>query len=152
MASFLDRSARCPTKACLESRRFQAATSDVQKIIGLIRESQELTIRDVLPYLSDSMTIDAFKAEICECLDTYEGRLLVCRRAGTFCIYGCKDKSSHCDRCGCKQSSSMLPARYNLKQLPSRTFVAYARQEMDDHRRALQAFKEDLKMAEEFGA
>ena len=47
----------------------------MQKIIGLIRESQELTVRDVLPYLSDSMTIDAFKDEICECLDKYEGLL-----------------------------------------------------------------------------
>ena len=51
----------------------EAATSDVQNIIGLIKESQELTVRDVLPYLSDSMTIDAFKNEICDCLDTYEG-------------------------------------------------------------------------------
>ena len=51
----------------------KATSCDVPKIIGLIRESQELTIRDVLPYLSDSMTIDAFKTEICDCLDSYEG-------------------------------------------------------------------------------
>ncbi|CAJ1422071.1 unnamed protein product [Effrenium voratum] len=47
------------------------------------------------------MTIDAFKAEICECLDTYEGQIVTLRR------------------------------------------------EMEDHRSALQAFKEDLKQAEE---
>lgn len=79
----------------------EALTGDVQKITSLIRESQELTVRDVLPYMSDSMTIDAFQAEICECLDAYEGQIVTLR------------------------------------------------QEMDDHRRALQAFKEDLKQAEE---
>jgi len=79
----------------------EAASGDVQRITGLIRESQELSVRDVLPYMSDLMTIDAFQAEICECLDSYEGQILTLR------------------------------------------------QEMDDHRRALQAFKEDLKHAEE---
>jgi len=79
----------------------QAAAGDVQAITCLIRESQELTVRDVLPYMHDSITIDAFQAEICECLDTYEGQILTLR------------------------------------------------QEMDDHRRALSAFKEDLKQAEE---
>jgi len=79
----------------------QAASGDVKRIISLIRESQELSVRDVLPYMSDSMTIDAFHADICECLDSYEGQILTLR------------------------------------------------QEMDDHRRALQAFKEDLKHAEE---
>ncbi|CAE8609752.1 unnamed protein product, partial [Polarella glacialis] len=79
----------------------QALTGDVQKITGLIRESQELTVRDVLPFMSDSMTIDAFQSEICECLDSYEGQIVTLR------------------------------------------------QEMDDHRRALTSFKEDLKQAEE---
>lgn len=79
----------------------QAAGGDVQAITKLIRESRELTVRDVLPHMSEMITIDAFKAEICECLDTYEGQILTLR------------------------------------------------QEMDDHRRALQAFKEDLKQAEE---
>lgn len=79
----------------------QAAAGDVQAITCLIRESQELTVRDVLPYMHDSITIDAFQAEICECLDSYEGQILTLR------------------------------------------------QEMDDHRRALSAFKEDLKQAEE---
>eukprot|EP00439_Symbiodinium_sp_Y106_P035434 s5507_g4.t1 len=92
---------RLRRKLWLKIVEHEAATCDVQKIIGLIRESKELTIRDVLPYLPDSMTIDAFKAEICECLDTYEGQIVTLR------------------------------------------------QEMDDHRRALKAFKEDLKQAEE---
>lgn len=96
-----DTKKRLRQKLWLRIVEHQAATSDVQKIIGLIRESQELTVRDVLPYLSDSMTIDAFKDEICECLDKYEGQIVTLR------------------------------------------------QEMDDHRRALSAFKEDLKKAEE---
>jgi len=79
----------------------EAASGDVQRITGLIRESQELSVRDVLPYMSDLMTIDAFQAEICECLDSYDVQIMTLR------------------------------------------------QEMDDHRRALQAFKEDLKHAEE---
>jgi len=96
-----DSEKRLRQKLWLRIVEHQAATSDVQNIIGLIKESQELTVRDVLPYLSDSMTIDAFKNEICDCLDTYEGQIVTLR------------------------------------------------QEMDDHRRALQAFKEDLKEAEE---
>ncbi|CAE7659558.1 vps18, partial [Symbiodinium necroappetens] len=92
---------RLRRKLWLRIVEHEAATCDVQKIIGLIRESKELTIRDVLPYLPDSMTIDAFKAEISEFLDTYEGQIVTLR------------------------------------------------QEMDDHRRALKAFKEDLKQAEE---
>ncbi|CAE7206719.1 VPS18 [Symbiodinium pilosum] len=92
---------RLRQKLWLRIVEHQATSCDVPKIIGLIRESQELTIRDVLPYLSDSMTIDAFKTEICDCLDSYEGQIVTLR------------------------------------------------QEMDDHRRALQAFKEDLKQAEE---
>merc|ERR1712014_438366 len=47
----------------------QAKTGDVQAITSLISESQELTVRDVLPHMSDSITIDAFQAEICNCLD-----------------------------------------------------------------------------------
>merc|ERR1719356_2380262 len=47
------------------------------------------------------MTIDAFQAEICECLDSYDVQIMTLR------------------------------------------------QEMDDHRRALQAFKDDLKHAED---
>ncbi|CAE8627552.1 unnamed protein product, partial [Polarella glacialis] len=58
----------------------QALTGDVQKITGLIRESQELTVRDVLPFMSDSMTIDAFQSEICECLDSYEGQIVTLRQ------------------------------------------------------------------------
>ena len=54
---------RLRRKLWLKIVEHEAATCDVQKIIGLIRESKELTIRDVLPYLPDSMTIDAFKAE-----------------------------------------------------------------------------------------
>ena len=54
---------RLRRKLWLRIVEHEAATCDVQKIIGLIRESKELTIRDVLPYLPDSMTIDAFKAE-----------------------------------------------------------------------------------------
>jgi len=77
------------------------AQTVVQTIAGLIRESQELSVRDVLPYMSDLITIDAFQAEICECLDTYKDQVLMLR------------------------------------------------QEMDDHRRALQAFKDDLKQVEE---
>lgn len=73
----------------------------VQTIASLIRESQELSVRDVLPHMNDMITIDAFQTEICECLDMYKDQVL---------------------------------------QL---------RQEMDDHRRALQAFKEDLKAAED---
>jgi len=92
---------RVRQKLWLRIVEHQAASGDVQKVTGLIRESQELTVRDVLPFLSDAMTIDAFQAEICECLDAYEGQILTLR------------------------------------------------QEMDDHRRALQAFKEDLKHAEE---
>lgn len=79
----------------------QVTSGDVQKITSLIRESQELTIRDILPYVADSMTIDAFQADICECLDTYENQ------------------------------------------------IQTLRQEMDDHRNALETFKEDLKQAEE---
>ncbi|CAK9083715.1 unnamed protein product [Durusdinium trenchii] len=106
----LAKTSACRPPECEKRRRqklwlriveHQAATSDVQKIIGLIKESQELTIRDVLPYLSDSMTIEAFQSEICECLDAYEGQIVTLR------------------------------------------------QEMDDHRRALSAFKEDLKRADE---
>jgi hypothetical protein len=78
-----------------------AEGGDVQAITSLIRESQELTVRDVLPHMSDSITIDAFQAEINECLDTYDGQ------------------------------------------------IQTLRQEMDDHRNALSAFKKDLKQAEE---
>lgn len=79
----------------------QAASSEVHAILGLVNESKELTVRDVLPFMSSSMTVDAFKPEIVGCLDDYETQILTLR------------------------------------------------QEMDDHRRALQAFKEDLKLAEE---
>eukprot|EP00435_Cladocopium_sp_Y103_P028344 s1355_g7.t1 len=75
-----DTEKRLRQKLWLRIVEHQAATSDVQKIIGLIRESQELTVRDVLPYLSDSMTIDAFKDEICECLDKYEGQIVTLRQ------------------------------------------------------------------------
>lgn len=88
-------------KLWLKIVEHQAVLGDVQAILSLIRESQELTVRDVLPYMSDSITIDAFQAEICECLDNYEGQILTLR------------------------------------------------QEMDDHRRALSVFKEDLKQAEQ---
>lgn len=79
----------------------QAETGDVQAITSLIRESHELTVRDVLPHMSDSITIAAFQVEICECLDTFEGQ------------------------------------------------IQTLRQEMNDHRHALNAFKKDLKQAEE---
>lgn len=79
----------------------QAASGDVPLITGLIRESQELGVRDVLPYMPDSMTISAFQAEICECLDKYEGQ------------------------------------------------IETLRNEMEDHKRALESFKEDFKEAEE---
>merc|ERR1719433_982231 len=79
----------------------QAASGDVQKVTSLIGESEELSVRDVLPYMNDNITIDAFQEQIGECLKTYESQILTLR------------------------------------------------QEMDDHRRALQAFKEDLKHAEE---
>eukprot|EP00928_Gymnodinium_smaydae_P053980 TRINITY_DN37833_c0_g1_i1.p1 TRINITY_DN37833_c0_g1~~TRINITY_DN37833_c0_g1_i1.p1 ORF type:complete len:1102 (-),score=277.50 TRINITY_DN37833_c0_g1_i1:4-3309(-) len=77
------------------------AQAIVQNIAALIHESQELSVCDVLPYMSDMITIDSFQAEICECLDSYKDQVLTLR------------------------------------------------QEMDDHRRALQAFKEDLKQAQE---
>lgn len=78
-----------------------ASRGEVEQISRLVRESQELTVRDVLPFMSDSMTIGAFQQEICDCLDAYEGQIITLR------------------------------------------------QEMDDHRRALSSFKEDLKQAEE---
>lgn len=95
------RDRRLRQKLWLAIMRSQAATGDVQKITGLIKESQELTVRDVLPLVPDTMTIDAFQAEICECLDSYE------------------------------------------------TQIETLRSEMEDHRRALKAFKDDLKEAEE---
>mmetsp|Transcript_107503 Transcript_107503/g.342740 ORF Transcript_107503/g.342740 Transcript_107503/m.342740 type:complete len:1086 (+) Transcript_107503:55-3312(+) len=93
--------ARLRQKLWLRIVENQVASGDVQIITGLIRESQELSVRDVLPYMSDAMTISAFQAEICECLDKYENQ------------------------------------------------IETMRQEMDDHQRALEAFKEDLKEAEE---
>eukprot|EP00929_Paragymnodinium_shiwhaense_P007593 TRINITY_DN111502_c0_g1_i1.p1 TRINITY_DN111502_c0_g1~~TRINITY_DN111502_c0_g1_i1.p1 ORF type:complete len:1137 (+),score=204.22 TRINITY_DN111502_c0_g1_i1:82-3492(+) len=77
------------------------AHSVVQTIVGLMHESKALTVRDVLPYMSDMITIDAFQDEIRECLDKYKDHVLTLR------------------------------------------------QEMDDHRRALADFKEDLKKAEQ---
>lgn len=73
----------------------------VQTIAAMLGESQDLSVRDVLPYLSDLVTVDHFQAEISECLDKYRDQVLTLR------------------------------------------------QEMDDHRHALQAFKEDLRQAEE---
>jgi len=79
----------------------QAASGNMDDVTSLIRESQELSVRDVLPYMSGSVTIDAFQSEICDCLDKYEREIF-----------------THC-------------------------------QEMEDHRRALKSFKEDLKKSEQ---
>jgi len=79
----------------------QATGGDVQTITMLIRESQELSFRDVLPHISNTMTIGAFQAEICECLDEFE-----------------------------RQEQSL-------------------QHEMEDHRRALQTFKEEVKLTTE---
>eukprot|EP00927_Polykrikos_kofoidii_P006725 TRINITY_DN12718_c0_g1_i1.p1 TRINITY_DN12718_c0_g1~~TRINITY_DN12718_c0_g1_i1.p1 ORF type:complete len:1121 (-),score=260.65 TRINITY_DN12718_c0_g1_i1:52-3384(-) len=96
---------RLRQKLWLQIVKSQASVGDAQTIVqtiaSLIRESQELSVRDVLPYMSDMITIDAFQAEICDCLDKYKDQVLTLR------------------------------------------------QEMDDHRHALQAFKEDLKKVEE---
>jgi hypothetical protein len=77
----------------------QSRKGDVQSITNIIKESQLLGVKDVLPFMSDSMTIDSFKSEICECLDTYEQSIMSLRR------------------------------------------------EMDEHRRAAEILKEDLKAA-----
>ncbi|CAK0909708.1 unnamed protein product, partial [Prorocentrum cordatum] len=77
-----------------------ASGDDIARIMGLISESQEVTVRDLLPHLAESITVDALKDEICASLSSYEEQM--------------------------------------------RTL----RQEMDDHRRALLAFKEDLDLAE----
>jgi len=93
--------ARLRQKLWLSIVEYHAASGDVQTVMELIRESQELSVRDVLPFMSDTMTIDVFQSEICECLDTYENQILQLRN------------------------------------------------EMEDHRRALTAFKEDLKNSKE---
>eukprot|EP00811_Abedinium_folium_P023593 NODE_3318_length_2054_cov_3.249611.p1 GENE.NODE_3318_length_2054_cov_3.249611~~NODE_3318_length_2054_cov_3.249611.p1 ORF type:complete len:504 (-),score=183.39 NODE_3318_length_2054_cov_3.249611:178-1689(-) len=79
----------------------KAATSDVEAIIALVRDSKELSVHDALPYMSEAVTIDSFQDDIRACLDKYESE------------------------------------------------INTLRQEMDDHKRALGALKEDLKRAEQ---
>jgi len=71
---------RVRQKLWLRIVKSQASSGDVQRIINLIHESQELSVRDVLPDMSDTMTIDKFQAEICECLDTYRGQINTLRQ------------------------------------------------------------------------
>lgn len=74
---------------------------NVSRVTSLLRDSQVLSVRDILPFMDDSVTIEAIQDDIRDCLCSYEDQI------------------------------TML------------------RQEMEEHRRALQSFKKDLKQAEQ---